>query len=80
MPPTTLRSDDPWNLRPYDVPWGDDYYDYEPGKLPGHDGMCLVLRSPTPVEQKRTAVACKHCRQRKAKVRHARVVFAPSPR
>ena len=61
-------SDDLWNLRPYDVPWGDCYFDYQPGMLPGHDGMCLILRSPTPIEQRRTAVACKHCRQRKAKV------------
>ena len=69
MPLDIPRCDDPWNLRPYDVPWGPSYYQYTPGKLPGHDGDCLMLRSPTPVEQRRTAIACKHCRQRKAKVR-----------
>lgn len=61
------RSDDPWNLRLYDVPWGNAYWKYSPGKLPGHDGDCLMLRSPTPIEQRRTAIACRHCRQRKAK-------------
>ncbi|GJE98336.1 Zn(II)2Cys6 transcription factor domain-containing protein [Phanerochaete sordida] len=67
MPVDIPRSDDPWNLRPYDVPWGHAYWKYKPGKLPGHDGDCLMLRSPTPIEQRRTAIACKHCRQRKAK-------------
>ncbi|EKM56274.1 uncharacterized protein PHACADRAFT_183026 [Phanerochaete carnosa HHB-10118-sp] len=67
MPLDIPRSDDPWNLRPYDVPWGPSYYQYKPGKLPGHDGDCLMLRSPTPIEQRRTAIACRHCRQRKAK-------------
>ncbi|KAI0784046.1 hypothetical protein C8Q75DRAFT_810392 [Abortiporus biennis] len=56
-----------WNLIPYDVPWGADYYNYKAGQLPGPDGQCLFLRSPTPVEKRRTAQACKSCRERKAK-------------
>lgn len=57
-----------WNLVPYDVPWGQDYYQYKQGTLPGPDGACLFLRSPTPVEKRRTLQACKMCRERKAKV------------
>ncbi|THH27527.1 hypothetical protein EUX98_g6671 [Antrodiella citrinella] len=56
-----------WNLVPYDVPWGQDYYQYKQGTLPGPDGACLFLRSPTPVEKRRTLQACKMCRERKAK-------------
>ncbi|TCD71030.1 hypothetical protein EIP91_000529 [Steccherinum ochraceum] len=61
--------DDPvcWNLVPYDVPWGQDYFNYKQGTLPGPDGKCLFLRSPTPVEKRRTSQACKMCRERKAK-------------
>ncbi|CDO77122.1 hypothetical protein BN946_scf184606.g4 [Trametes cinnabarina] len=60
-------SEDSWNLIPYDVPWGPDYYHYKPGTLPGPDGACIFLRSPTPLRNKRTQRACNKCRQRKAK-------------
>ncbi|KAI0826325.1 hypothetical protein BC629DRAFT_71433 [Irpex lacteus] len=57
-----------WNLIPYDVPWGSDYYAYKAGSLPGPEGDCLFLRSPTPVDKRRTVRACEKCRERKAKV------------
>ncbi|KAI8971324.1 hypothetical protein BD414DRAFT_449065 [Trametes punicea] len=60
-------SEDSWNLIPYDVPWGPDYYHYSRGTLPGPDGACIFLRSPTPLKNKRTQTACNKCRQRKAK-------------
>ena len=67
-----LQSSEPeettWALIPYDVPWGDDFVDYQAGKLPGPEGNCLFLRSPTPVEKRRAAQACQLCRERKAKV------------
>lgn len=68
--PSDLTVDDgaSWNLVPYDIPWGSDYYQYKDGTLPGPDGSCLFLRSPTPVEKRRTLQACKMCRERKAKV------------
>ncbi|KAI0695036.1 hypothetical protein BC835DRAFT_986263 [Cytidiella melzeri] len=56
-----------WNLIPYDVPWGPDYYAYQVGSLPGPDGACLLLRSPTPLDKRRTVRACEKCRERKAK-------------
>ncbi|KAI0824963.1 hypothetical protein BC628DRAFT_1419700 [Trametes gibbosa] len=60
-------ADHAWNLIPYDVPWGPEYYDYHAGSLPGPDGACLFLRSPTPIKNRRTQKACNRCRQRKAK-------------
>ena len=67
-----LNSSEPeettWALIPYDVPWGDDFVDYKAGELPGPEGSCLFLRSPTPVEKRRAAQACQLCRERKAKV------------
>jgi hypothetical protein len=61
--------DDCWNLIPYNVPWGNSYHNYEYGTLPGPEGACIFLRSPTPVKNQRTSQACKKCRERKAKVR-----------
>ena len=61
--------DDSWNLIPYNVPWGNNYHNYEYGTLPGPEGACIFLRSPTPVKNHRTSQACKKCRERKAKVR-----------
>lgn len=58
-----------WELVPYDVPWGSEYYHYKAGTLPGPDGKCLFLRSPTPIEKRRAPQACRMCRERKAKVR-----------
>lgn len=66
--PQTPENDALWNLIPYDVPWGPDYFAYKAGRLPGPDGDCLFLRSPTPVEKRRTVRACEKCRERKAKV------------
>ena len=60
---------DCWNLIPYNVPWGNNYHNYEYGTLPGPEGACIFLRSPTPVKNQRTSQACKKCRERKAKVR-----------
>ncbi|KAI0747203.1 hypothetical protein C8Q80DRAFT_1121800 [Daedaleopsis nitida] len=62
-----LASEDTWNLIPYDVPWGPEYYHYRSGTLPGPDGTCIFLRSPTPLKNRRTQKACNKCRQRKAK-------------
>lgn len=61
------ESDDCWNLIPYNVPWGNNYHNYEYGTLPGPEGACIFLRSPTPVKNQRTSQACKKCRERKAK-------------
>ncbi|KZT07857.1 uncharacterized protein LAESUDRAFT_724330 [Laetiporus sulphureus 93-53] len=61
------NSEDSWNLIPYNVPWGSEYFDYQPGTLPGPDGSCVFLRSPTPLKNKRTTRACTKCRERKAK-------------
>lgn len=69
LPPTPEEDGTLWNLVPYDVPWGQDYFAYKAGRLPGPDGDCLFLRSPTPIEKKRTVRACEKCRERKAKVR-----------
>ena len=63
-----LASEDSWNLIPYDVPWGPEYYHYRAGTLPGPEGACIFLRSPTPLKNRRTQKACNKCRQRKAKV------------
>lgn len=65
-----LGVEDSWNLIPYDVPWGPEYYHYRAGTLPGPEGACIFLRSPTPLKNRRTQKACNKCRQRKAKVRH----------
>ncbi|TFK84929.1 hypothetical protein K466DRAFT_495705 [Polyporus arcularius HHB13444] len=62
-----VASEDSWNLIPYDVPWGSEYYHYRAGTLPGPDGQCIFLRSPTPLKNRRTQKACNKCRQRKAK-------------
>lgn len=66
--PQTPDDDALWNLIPYDVPWGPDYFAYRAGRLPGPGGDCLFLRSPTPIEKRRTVRACEKCRERKAKV------------
>ncbi|KAI0366092.1 hypothetical protein BV20DRAFT_953067 [Pilatotrama ljubarskyi] len=65
--PLDDASEDSWNLIPYDVPWGPEYYHYKAGTLPGPDGACIFLRSPTPLKNRRTQKACNKCRQRKAK-------------
>ncbi|OJT02783.1 hypothetical protein TRAPUB_6639 [Trametes pubescens] len=65
--PLEDASEDSWNLIPYDVPWGPEYYHYRTGTLPGPAGACLFLRSPTPLKNRRTQKACNKCRQRKAK-------------
>ncbi|TBU57121.1 hypothetical protein BD310DRAFT_569004 [Dichomitus squalens] len=62
-----VASEDSWNLIPYDVPWGPEYYHYRAGTLPGPEGACIFLRSPTPLKNRRTQKACNKCRQRKAK-------------
>lgn len=62
------ESQETWDLIPYNVPWGHEYCDYRPGVLPGPDGACIFLRSPTPLKNKRTVKACNKCRGRKAKV------------
>jgi len=67
--PSQDELDDCWNLIPYNVPWGHNYHNYEYGTLPGPEGACIFLRSPTPVKSQRTSQACKKCRERKAKVR-----------
>ncbi|KAL6298877.1 hypothetical protein BKA93DRAFT_34264 [Sparassis latifolia] len=60
--------DDCWNLIPYHIPWGPEYYNYKGGTLPGPDGKtCIFLRSPTPLKNRRTEKACNKCRERKAK-------------
>lgn len=66
-----LSSEEPWNLVTYHIPWGPGYegYDSETGTLPGPDGICVFLRSPTPLKRQRTSQACDKCRDRKAKVR-----------
>ncbi|KAF7797689.1 hypothetical protein EIP86_011074 [Pleurotus ostreatoroseus] len=63
----TAETGTAWQLIPYDVPWGADFLDYAAGTLPGPEGACLFLRSPTPVEKRRAAQACAACRERKAK-------------
>ena len=49
-----VASEDSWNLIPCDVPWGPEYYHYRAGTLPGPDGQCIFLRSPTPLKNRRT--------------------------
>jgi hypothetical protein len=61
--------DDAWNLIPYNVSWGHEYEEYRAGILPGPEGDCIFLRSPTPLRNQRASEACKKCRERKAKVR-----------
>lgn len=61
--------DDAWNLIPYNVSWGHEYEEYRAGILPGPEGDCVFLRSPTPLRNQRASEACKKCRERKAKVR-----------
>lgn len=63
-----VESEDAWNLVPYDISWGSSYYGYREGTLPGPDGKCIFLRSPTPLKYQRTGQACEKCRERKAKV------------
>ncbi|VDC05838.1 unnamed protein product [Peniophora sp. CBMAI 1063] len=65
--PSTPTGDCAWNLIPYHIPWGNEYHDYRRGKLPGPEGDCIFLRSPTPIKNQRTSEACKKCRERKAK-------------
>lgn len=62
-------SEEPWNLIAYHIPWGPNYEGYKTGTLPGPDGTCVFLRSPTPRKRQRTSQACDKCRERKAKVR-----------
>jgi len=59
--------DDAWNLIPYNVSWGHEYEEYRAGILPGPEGDCIFLRSPTPLRNQRASEACKKCRERKAK-------------
>ncbi|KZT20227.1 hypothetical protein NEOLEDRAFT_1182748 [Neolentinus lepideus HHB14362 ss-1] len=66
-PPTPSEAEDSWNLIPYNVPWGSAYHQYEAGTLPGPEGACIFLRSPTPLKNQRTTQACEKCRERKAK-------------
>lgn len=63
-----FENKDVWNLIPYDISWGPAYHGYRQGTLPGPDGRCLFLRSPTPLKYQRTGQACEKCRERKAKV------------
>ncbi|KAF8576443.1 hypothetical protein K439DRAFT_1664603 [Ramaria rubella] len=65
--PDIDAEDAPWNLIAYHVPWGPCYEGYEAGTLPGPNGTCLFLRSPTPLKRQRTSQACDKCRERKAK-------------
>ncbi|KAL5521804.1 hypothetical protein ACEPAF_2552 [Sanghuangporus sanghuang] len=60
-------SEDVWDLIPYDISWGPTYYGYREGTLPGPEGKCVFLRSPTPLKYQRTGQACEKCRERKAK-------------
>ena len=69
IPEEDSESEDVWDLRPYDISWGNSYYGYKAGTLPGPDGACLFLRSPIPLKYQRTGQACEKCRERKAKVR-----------
>ncbi|KAI0646711.1 hypothetical protein C8Q79DRAFT_1000965 [Trametes meyenii] len=55
-----IDSEDCWNLIPYDVPWGPEYYHYKTGSLPGPDGASIFLRSPTPLKNRRTQKAGDH--------------------
>lgn len=66
---TPSDADDAWNLIPYNVSWGHEYEEYRAGILPGPEGDCVFLRSPTPLRNQRASEACKKCRERKAKVR-----------
>lgn len=66
-----INPEDAWNLVPYHIPWGSFYHGYKAGTLPGPDGKCIFLRSPTPLKNQRTGQACEKCRERKAKVRLA---------
>ena len=65
---TSSDPDDAWNLIPYNVSWGHEYEEYRAGILPGPEGDCIFLRSPTPLRNQRASEACKKCRERKAKV------------
>lgn len=67
--PDDEAGDAPWNLVAYHIPWGPGYEGYEAGTLPGPDGTCIFLRSPTPLKRQRTTQACDKCRERKAKVK-----------
>ncbi|KAH8981288.1 hypothetical protein EDB86DRAFT_442553 [Lactarius hatsudake] len=64
---TSSDPDDAWNLIPYNVSWGHEYEEYRAGILPGPEGDCIFLRSPTPLRNQRASEACKKCRERKAK-------------
>ncbi len=80
----TLPEEDNWNLIPYDVRWGSEYYGYRAGTLPGPGGTCIFLCSPTPLEKRRVDKACNKCRKRKAKVRRTivsrlRIYVNPEP-
>lgn len=72
---TPSDPDDAWNLIPYNVSWGHEYEEYRAGILPGPEGDCIFLRSPTPLRNQRASEACKKCRERKAKVCHSLPVF-----
>lgn len=63
-----INPEDAWNLVPYHISWGSIYHGYKAGTLPGPDGKCIFLRSPTPLKNQRTGQACEKCRERKAKV------------
>ncbi|THH13595.1 hypothetical protein EW146_g6643 [Bondarzewia mesenterica] len=66
------EADEAWNLIPYHVSWGHEYEEYRAGTLPGPEGDCIFLRSPTPLKNQRATEACKKCRERKAKCSGAR--------
>jgi hypothetical protein len=66
--PSSAEGDEAWNLVPYHISWGHEYQEYRAGRLPGPEGDCIFLRSPTPLKNQRTTEACKKCRERKAKV------------
>ncbi|KAF8485223.1 hypothetical protein DFH94DRAFT_267921 [Russula ochroleuca] len=46
---TPSDADDAWNLIPYNVFWGHRYEEYRAGILPGPEGDCIFLHSPTPL-------------------------------
>ncbi|KAI0059022.1 hypothetical protein BV25DRAFT_1918922 [Artomyces pyxidatus] len=63
----TSDPDGAWNLIPCRVSWAHEYEEYRGGTLPGPDGDCVFLRSPTPLKNQRASEACKKCRERKTK-------------
>jgi hypothetical protein len=56
-------------LSAYNISWGHEYEECHAGILPGPEGDCVFLRSPTPLQNQRASEACNKCRECKAKVR-----------